>query len=214
MPLQNRVSPFGAIEAVAARGLLTGNRGILHDAGRRLGKARWRHRSWIACRLDFGNVRRVPMSPGTWTELFFLDEAVALAAGHRPCAHCRREAYGRFARAFRDGLELAGMPRAGEIDRALHAARIEPGTRIQRSFEADAASLPDGCFIEPAEDEAWLVSRPFALRWTHRGYDAGREMPRGRVRVLTPAPTVAALRAGYRPMLHTSAGLALAACLG
>ena len=214
MPLQNRVSPFGTIEAVAARGLLTGNRGVLHDDSRRLGRARWRHRSWIACRLDFGTVRRVPMSPGSWTELFFLDEAVALAAGHRPCAYCRREDYRRFALAFRDGLDLADVPRAGEIDRALHAARIEPATRTQLAFEADAASLPDGCFIELGQGEAWLVGGSFAVRWTHCGYDARCEIPPRRVRVLTPAPTVAALGAGYRPMLHPSAGLALDSHLG
>ncbi|HMR33927.1 MAG TPA: hypothetical protein PKA13_21735 [Geminicoccaceae bacterium] len=214
MPLQNRVSPFGTIEAVAARGLLTGNRGILHDAARRLGRARWRHKSWIACRLDFGTVRRVPMSPGSWTELFFLDEAVALAAGHRPCAYCRRADFGRFAQAFCAGLGLSGAPRAEEIDRVLHAARIEPGSRVQRTFEADGAALPDGCFVGLGEGEAWLVSRPFLLRWTHHGYDARAGVPDGAVRVLTPAPTVAALRAGYRPMLHASAGLAPAAGLG
>ena len=212
MPRQNRVSPFGDIEAVAARGLLIGNRGILHDAAGRLGQARWRHPHWIACRLDFGGVRRQVMAPGRWTELFFLDEAVALAAGHRPCAYCRREDFRRFAAAWREAH--GGSARASEIDRALHVARIDPRRRHQRTVRAFADSLPEGAFFATLDGPAWLVSRPYALRWTHHGYDLAAPMPAGEVAVLTPAPTVTVLRAGYRPALHPSAGLALAARLG
>jgi hypothetical protein len=209
LPRQNRVSPFGAIEAVAARGLLTGNRGILHDAQGRLGRARWRHPHWIACRLDFRGMRRAVMSPGTWTELFFLDEAVALAAGHRPCAYCRRDAFLRFAAAWREAHGPGARSRAPDIDRALHAARLDRRSRRQATFMADVTGLPDGSFLATPDGEAWLVRRPVALRWTHHGYDAARPLPAGQVAVLTPAPTVAVLRAGYRPMLHPSAGLAL-----
>lgn len=205
MPRQNRVSPFGSIEATGARGLLTGNRGILHDAAGRLGTARWRHPHWIACRLDFKGVRRQVMAPGAWTELFFLDEAVALAAGHRPCAYCRREDFRRFAAAWRRAHDLAEPAKAPDMDRALHRARVDPRSRRQRSFVAPASGLPDGSFISLA-GEAWLVQGEARLRWTHAGYDRRAERPEALVEVLTPAPIVAVLRAGYRPMLHPSAG--------
>lgn len=212
MPRQNRVSPFGTLEAVAARGLLTGNRGILHDAEGRLGRARWRHPHWIACRLDFKGVRRPVMSPGSWTELFFLDEAVALAAGHRPCAYCRREAFLHFAAAWRRAHGGGAAVRAAAIDRALHAARLD--RRSQATFLADARGLPEGSIFATEDGGAWLVHGSGAARWTHHGYDLAQPLPDGTVRVLTPAPTVAALRAGYRPVLHPSAGLALGAGLG
>lgn len=205
MPRQNRVSPFGSIEATAARGLLTGNRGILHDAAGRLGTARWRHPHWIACRLDFKDVRRQVMAPGAWTELFFLDEATALAAGHRPCAYCRREDFRRFAAAWGHAHDLAAPPRAPEIDRALHLARVEPRSRRQRRFAALARDLPDGSIVA-LSGEAWLVLGSGLRRWTHQGYDRRAPLPDAPAEVLTPAPTVAVLRAGYRPMLHPSAG--------
>lgn len=208
MPRQNRVSPFGSIEATAARGLLTGNRGILHDADGRLGAVRWRHPHWIACRLDFKGVRRSVMSPGTWTELFFLDEAVALAAGHRPCAYCSRSDFRRFAAAWQTAQALPQPPRAPAIDRELHFTRIRPRSHTQITFIAAANDLPDGSFLTlpSAKDEAWLVHRPFIRRWTFGGYDRSQLLPEVAVEVLTPAPTVAALRAGYRPFLHPSAG--------
>lgn len=205
MPRQNRVSPFGEIEATAARGLLTGNRGILHDAAGRLGRARWRHPHWIACRLDFKGLRRTVMSPGAWTELFFLDEAVALAAGHRPCAYCRRDDLRRFAAAWQEAHGLDGPPKAPEMDRALHGSRVHFRTRRQRTFAAMAGELPDGSFVGVSGD-AWLVLGSAILRWTHRGYAHRAPLPDAPVEVLTPAPTVAVLRAGYRPMLHPSAG--------
>jgi hypothetical protein len=150
MPLQNRVTPTGEIIADPARGTLMGNRGILHDADRRLGSARWRHPHWICCRLRFKGRRREVMAPRRYTELFFLDEATALAAGHRPCAECRREDFRRFQAAWRDavGAEIA----AAAIDRALHAARIDPQTRRQTRFEAALADLPDGAFVLLADD--------------------------------------------------------------
>lgn len=214
MPRQNRVTPFGEIEAVAARGLLTGNRGILHDTEAKLGRARWRHAHWIVCLLAFKDIHRQVMSPGSWTELFFLDEAVALAAGHRPCAYCRREDFRRFAEAWRAARGLAQPPRAPEIDRLLHKARIDARTRRRATFAAEPRQLPEGCFFADDDGGAWLVHQRRALRWTHQGYDGTRPLG-GRLRpVLTPSPTVAVLRAGYAPMLHPSAGLALAARLG
>ena len=202
MPLQNRVLPDGEIVAAPGRGLFTGNRGILHDDQRQLGRARWRHPHWIICALDYKGVRRKVMSPGSWTELFFLDEAVALAAGHRPCALCRRAAY----EAFRDGWQAAtgNRPSAEAMDRALHAARLGADRR-QLSHLEDWASLPFGTFVRH-EGAAWLLAGDRLRRYSPDGYDATQARPgHGRAEVMTPAPTIAVLRAGYRPALHPSA---------
>lgn len=202
MTRQNRVMPDGTILAVPVRGTLTGNRGILHDAAGQLGRARWRHPHWIACALSYSAVRRRVMAPGTWTELFFLDEAVALAAGHRPCALCRRSDYLAFrsawCRAFGD------VPPADGIDRHLHAARLCRTTRAQKTFEAEAATLPDGTFIRQNTASALLLG-PSALPFAPGGYGPPRLRPAGRVTVLTPQPLIAVLAAGYRPRLHASA---------
>lgn len=202
MPLQNRVRPTGEIVADPSRaGMFMGNRGILHDATRTLGTARWRHPHWVTCRLSFKGRHRSVMTPGTYTELFFLDEAVALAAGHRPCAECRRGDY----RAFRDAFEAANGPvaTAAEMDRRLHAARVTR-TRQQVTHEAPAETLPDGTFIRHAGD-AWLILGEALLRFSPARYTDRRARPSGAVTVLTPAPSVAVLRAGYRPRLHESA---------
>lgn len=206
MPRQNRVSPSGRIEASDARGTLMGNRGILHDALGRLGTARWRHPHWIACRLAFKDRHREVMTPGRWTELFFLDEATALAAGHRPCAECRRDDYRRLAAAW--VTALGGPASAPAIDRALHAARIEPGTRHQRTWRASIGSLPLGSFVALPErpDEAWLKLKDRLRRWSHHGYDATLAVvPAHEAIVLTPHPLVAVLAAGYVPALHPTA---------
>jgi len=192
MPLQNRVMPWGEILADAARGLFTGNRGCLHNDQRQLGKARWKTRAWIICALEWKGWQRQVMTPGSWTELFFLDEAVALAAGHRPCALCRRTAFNAFREAW------GGAPRAPEMDAALHVARLGP--RLRR----DAAGLPDGAFIR-ADGQAWLVQRGLVQRFAPAGYGPAVPRPEGLVEVLTPAPTLAVLAAGYRPQLHPSA---------
>ncbi|MEM7043045.1 MAG: hypothetical protein AAF543_09570, partial [Pseudomonadota bacterium] len=128
MPLQNRVTPKGDVQALAERGLFMGNRGILHDTSRQLGTSRWRHPHWIICVLSFKGWHREVMQPNTWTELFFMDEATALAAGHRPCALCRRSAYNAFQEALRTALHRDQRLDAASLDRMLHAARIEPGT--------------------------------------------------------------------------------------
>jgi hypothetical protein len=199
MPLQNRVTPFGELIADPARGLVYGNRGCLHDAN---GRVRRHHagRRWIACRLRFKDWHRSPLvQPGRFTELFFLDEATAFAAGHRPCALCRREDYDRF-------LELTGAPGADAIDTRLHAER-------GRSHEAH--HLPDGAFVA-RDAEAWLVRGAELLRWTPAGYAERVPRPAGFARVITPPTLVAVLRAGWRgavPLLHPTvqpgAGLAL-----
>jgi hypothetical protein len=211
MPLQNRVTPTGEIVADPARGTLMGNRGILHDASRRLGAARWRHRSWICCRLSFKDRRRAVMAPRRYTELFFLDEATALAAGHRPCFECRREAFRAFQTAWRRAFGSADSS-AAAMDRVLHRARVEPRTRRQIRFEAPLDDLPDGMFVllDQAPSVPLLLLGDRLLPWRASGYGSSRPRPAAiRCRVLTPAPIVAVVRAGYAPALHPSTGRAL-----
>src|SRR3954453_10101590 len=124
MPRQNRVTPFGTFEAVVSRGLLMGNRGILHDRDGNLKTGRsWSHRNWITCRLSFKGRRRAVMAPNSYTEFFFCDEAVSLAAGHRPCAECRRADYIRYRTAWETASGRRGQLKAADIDRILHQAR-------------------------------------------------------------------------------------------
>lgn len=197
MPLRNRVTPYGEIVAVAARGTLMGNRGRLHDpAGRVV-----RHhdgRRWIACLLEFRGRRRAPMPRGRYTSLFFLDEATALAAGHRPCFECRRAE----ARAFRAAWAAArGEPPdtpVDAMDRVLHAERIGEG------WWADAPALPDAAMVELG-GAPHLLATGAALPWSPDGYGRPVARPAGPVRVLTPASVVGALRHGYRPGVHPTA---------
>jgi hypothetical protein len=197
MPLQNRVTPCGEIVAQPWRGALMGNRGILHDAEGRLGTTRWRHNNWVCCVTQFRDRHRAPMPPGRYTALFFWDEVSALAAGHRPCGECRNADWRRFKAAW----AAAGLPgwKAAEIDRVLHAARVTR-TRRQVTHEAELAALPDGVFLtQNSEDAPLLKWRGRLWRWSPEGYADAGPSHHGKVRVLTPAPTVAAIRAGYAP---------------
>jgi hypothetical protein len=202
MPLRNRVTPFGDIIATEARGLLFGNRGVLHDEHGRLVRA-WQVRRWIACRPDFKGRRRELLRPGRFTELFFLDEATALAAGHRPCAECRREDFVRFSHAWAE-VHGGDPPRVDAIDRTLHAERITPGggKRLHRSRLAD---LPNGSMVAE-DDRAWVVLGGDLLAWSSFGYDSRRAMPgSSTVRALTPPSAIGVLRAGYEPAIHPTA---------
>lgn len=207
-PLQNRVTPFGEILALPERGAFTGNRGIIHDpATRSLLRRRWASRAWIVCACRYKDVRRVPMATRSWTELFFLDEATALAAGHRPCFLCRREAAERFRAAWAGGGRL---PRASEIDAALHAERLDGGAKRLHPLPAEPAlpvwrALPAGAMVA-ARGEAWLVCDGGLLKWSAGGYRREAPPP-GLDGVLTPPSTLAALRAGYRPVVDASASL-------
>jgi hypothetical protein len=208
MPLQNRVTPTGEIVAVASRGLLMGNRGILHDAAKRLGRSRWKHKVWIICRIRFRGRHREVMTPHRYTELFFLDEAVALAAGHRPCFECRRQEFHAWQRAWQAGNGTADIPRAGEMDSVLHGERIVSGTRRQRTWRCPLAGLPDAAFVL-WDDRPHIVIGGRLRCWSHDGYGAAVSGPgREPVTVLTPRHSVGALRGGYRPILHSSAGTA------
>jgi hypothetical protein len=206
MPLQNRVTPFSELVADPARGLLYGNRGCMHDASGRI-RSRYATRRWIACQLEFRGWDRGPkLQPGRFTELFFLDEATAFAAGHRPCALCRRADYVRLGELWR---ELhPGQAGADAIDLQLHGERIDPGTRTQRRHEAVLDELPDGAFVV-RDGDPWLVLAAGLLRWTPAGYSDRLPRPRGeRATVLTPPSLVAVLRSGWNPIvpfLHPSA---------
>jgi hypothetical protein len=205
VPLQNRVTPLGELVAHPARGLVYGNRGCLHDEGGRI-RRRYNGKRWIACRLRFRNWQRRPlMQPGKFTELFFLDEATAFAAGHRPCALCRREDYVRFLAIWR---ELHDQDRADAIDAQLHRERVVPGTRAQLRHDAALDGLPDGAFVL-RDGQPSLVLGGELLRWSPAGYVAHRPRPAGqRALLITPPSLVGVLRAGWQPVVpfqHPSA---------
>src|ERR1700733_15880233 len=192
-PLQNRVTPEGEIVADPARGTLMGNRGCLHRADRTLGVTRWRSKMWICCVLRWRDVKRDVMPPGRWTALFFLDEATALAAGHRPCGYCRRADYASFTGAWRRAAGLARPPRAGEMDAALHAERVDPRTRRQRTRPAPAGQLPDGGMIRHGGVTGLLARGP-PRPWSFAGYGAPAGLPPGALaELLTPPASVAAI---------------------
>jgi hypothetical protein len=199
MPLQNRVTPFSELVSDPARGLLYGNRGCLHDDSGRI-RRMYATRRWIACQLEFRGWQRGPkLQPGLFTELFFLDEATAFAAGHRPCALCRRADYVRLGEIWR---ELhPGQVGADAIDLQLHGERVAPGTRTQWHHASALDELPDGAFVV-RENEPWLVLGRHLLHWTPAGYDERVARPRGMsATVVTPPSLVAVLRAGWAPIV-------------
>ena len=202
MPLQNRVDPWGRLHSVEARGAWMGNRGVLHDESRKI-VAQWRSKAWILCRLQFKGRRRAVFTPGRYSELFFLDEATAFAAGHRPCAECNRERFNAFKRAWLAGnsdLAVPPDPKAGDIDRVLHTERIS------RNQEARLHGLPDGVMVEH-EGAAFLVRNKALLPWSFGGYGTPLSRRSGdpSVRVLTPRSMMRAIAHGLAPEVHPSA---------
>lgn len=214
MPLQNRVDPFGDIHAVAARGLFTGNRGTIHDpATKTLLKRRWSTKAWLICRCDYKGKRRevmgrnAPLGGAGWTELFFLDEVTALAAGHRPCFLCRRAEAEDFIGRFGDTFGLP-TPRVTDLDIRLHRERLASGGHMVELDSIGLTRLPDGAVIFDGKFD-YAIRGGKALRWSFDGYTdtvpfealgGGSEMC-----VVTPATTLAVLRAGYRPVWHPTA---------
>ena len=205
MPLQNRVNPFGELSAVPARGLFLGNRGRrFHTAAKTLTARRWASRQWICCLLDFKGRQR-DVWGRFYTELFFLDEVTAFAAGHRPCFECRRKNVEAFAEAWREAHGLRARAKAPEMDEVLHRERLHG--RAKRVHRRNIGDLPDGAFVA-LEDGAFTVRSDALLRWTPEGYGARKKRPRGiAVDVLTPPAMLAALSAGYKPQWHFSAGV-------
>lgn len=204
MPLQNRVTPLGAVIATPERGLVFGNRGCLHDDEGVI-RRQYSTQRWIACRLSFRGRRRSPLrAPGRYTELFFLDEATALAAGHRPCAECRRADYDRLREIWSE--IHPGQSGADAIDRQLHSERLND--RERRWHEAPYSSLPDGAFVLDRERPCLLAGSRL-LAWSPGGYDPHRRRPaRGQAVVITPPSLVVVLQSGWTPLvplLHPTA---------
>jgi hypothetical protein len=200
--LQNRVDPKGNIITTSARGAWMGNRGQLHDKGKTI-KRPFKLKAWLICLLEFNGRHRLVMAPNRYTELFFLDEATAFAAGHRPCFECRRPDYSRFKTAW-----LKGNPEYGfsektsfrEIDQILHSERIDrKGNKI--THEENISNLPDGAFIQLG-NEPYLLANNRIHHWTPAGYESAQPLPRTTmVTVLTPISTLNAFRAGYHPQI-------------
>jgi hypothetical protein len=204
MPLRNRVTPLGELVAEPGRGLVYGNRGCLHDERGRI-RRRFNGRRWIACRLRFRGWHREPLlQPGRFTELFFLDEATALAAGHRPCFFCRREAAERFRAAWAAG-NGGERPYAAGMDDVLHRERLENGRKRLYPLPLPVDELPDGVMVATGT-ASYLIAGGRLFRWTTTGYQNHRRSLSD-AELVTPPSTVLALCAGYRPILHPSAGL-------
>jgi hypothetical protein len=201
-PLQNRVMPSGDIVAVSQRGAFTGNRGIIHDpATRKLLKRRWTTKAWIVCVCEFRGRRRDVMATRSWTELFFLDEATAFAAGHRPCFHCRRADANAFRAAWKRG-NRARDASAPSIDAVLHMERLDGRTKRLHSLSMPLNELPDGAMVRAGEQNYLIVgARP--LLWRFDGY-CEASLPLAGPRLITPPSTMRALQAGYRVKLHES----------
>jgi hypothetical protein len=205
VPRQNRVTPFGELIATPARGTLMGNRGCLHDAERRIRRA-FVGKRWIICVLQFKGRRRPIMVPGRYTELFFLDEATALAAGHRPCVECQRGRYLVFRQHWVAALAAAGsVPSADEIDTVLHAERLD-ATRGKRTYVERVSRLPGGVMVAGVDGQPCLVHAGALRPWSPEGYGApGRPEVAAEVRVLTPRSLVQTIAHGYAVQLHASA---------
>jgi hypothetical protein len=200
--LQNSVNPHGDIIKTSARGTWLGNRGQLHNSGKTILRP-FKHKAWIICLLQFKGRHRQVMAPNLWTELFFLDEATAFSAGHRPCFECRREDAKRFKAAWLSGNREYNFPDnvpIGRIDEIIHCERINQDNS-KMTYEADINDLPDGTFIEIA-GEAYLLAAHNIYKWSPGGHNEGRPLPDdGKVCVLTPRSVVNAFRCGYRPQM-------------
>ena len=202
-PLQNRVTPTGDIIATVHRGMFTGNRGIIHDpATKTLLRKRWASPAWLTCVCEFRGRWRKVMGGRSWTELFFLDEATAFAAGHRPCFYCRRDDASRFRAAWEEGNRLAGVL-VRDIDAVLHRERLDHGKKRLHPLPMPPEQLPDGAMVQQG-GQSFLIALGRALLWSPAGYRNAQNGLQGAM-LLTPPSTLRALSAGYRPVLHESA---------
>ena len=197
MPLQNRVDPFGNLLRTPARGTFMGSRGgVIHNTNQEIVRP-YKSRRWISCLLEFKGWHRIVMSRRRYTELFFLDEPTALAAGHRPCAECRRVSFNAFRESWRQAKGLDRLPFAGEMDLELHAQRISGHKKL--TYQAAMHSLPDACFVQ-IDGQAHLVLGDSLLLWTPEGYTKREPRPKHSIAtVLTPQPIVECMLHGYKP---------------
>lgn len=203
MPLQNRVTPTGDIIATPHRAMFTGNRGIIHDpATKTLLKKRWSTPAWLTCTCEFRGRRREVMAQRSWTELFFLDEATALAAGHRPCFYCRRDDANRFRAAWEKGNRVHDV-RMHDIDTVLHHERLDHGKKRLHALLVPFDLLPEGAMVQRGE-ASFLIMQGRALLWSPAGYTVAGHLP-GDATLLTPPSTLRTLNAGYQPVLHQTA---------
>lgn len=203
MPLQNRVDPRGNLIFTAARGAWLGNRGILHNEQKQILRP-WQHKSWVICQLQFKSRQRRVFGPNTYSELFFIDEATAFAAGHRPCGECRRERYNEFKAAW-SAANGKAIVTIAEIDRQLHKERaVRGGGKV--TYAARFGDLPAGSFIE-LDDKPYLLWNNDALAWSPEGYASDLRQPDAneRVTVLTPLSIVRMFIHGFIPEVHKSA---------
>jgi hypothetical protein len=201
MPLQNRVTPSGDIIATPHRGLFTGNRGIIHDPMTKTLTRRWAGKAWLTCVCEFRERRRKVMGGRSWTELFFLDEATALSAGHRPCFFCRRDDALKFRAAWEQGNGVTDVL-VREMDAVLHRERLAGGKKRLHALTMPLQELPDGAMVQ-RDDESFLIARGRVLLWSPAGYRAAQGAIKDAM-LLTPPSTLQALSAGYRPVLHPS----------
>jgi hypothetical protein len=204
MPLQNRVNPEGDICRSDARGTLMGNRGCLHDQQKQI-ISRSKRDAWVTCLLEFQGRQRTIMEPGSYTELFFLDEATALAAGHRPCATCRRDRYDAFMTAWSKGNRDGQKTLAGEVDKQMKQDRA---AGAHCSID-NLSGLPEGVIVKAESDGAFYLVHGGRLRaWSFSGYGPAIPMSsvKGAFIVLTPVSTIKAIEHGYKVALHPSAG--------
>jgi hypothetical protein len=202
MPLQNRVTPSGDIIATPHRGIFTGNRGIIHDPATKTLMRRWASQAWLTCVCEFRGRRREVMGGRSWTELFFLDEATAFAAGHRPCFYCRRDDAKRFRAAWERGNGVVNVL-AREMDATLHRERLDGGRKRRHVLPMPPEDLPDGAMLQEGA-RIYLIVQGRALLWTPGGYREADDAVEGAL-LLTPPSTLRALAEGYRPVLHPSA---------
>jgi hypothetical protein len=200
--MQNRVNPFGQIIETTERGLWMGNRGNIHNINREIVRP-FKLKAWITCRLQFKGRRREIMAPNLYTELFFLDEATAFAAGHRPCCECRREDYNKFKAAWLKGnpeYKFTGKTSIREIDAILHQERNgENGSK--KTYKENNNNLPNGIFIA-AENQPYLLWNKHLYLWTPAGYTKSKSLSHnGNSIILTPKSIVQTFRAGYMPQV-------------
>jgi len=201
-PLQNRVTPTGDIIATPHRGMFTGNRGVIHDPASKALTRRWANKAWLTCVCEFRGRRREVMGGRSWTELFFLDEATALSAGHRPCFYCRRDDAVRFRAAWEAGNGATNVS-ARDIDAVLHGERLSGGKKRLHPLPMPLEELPAGAMVQQGNG-SYLIARRRALSWSPAGYGQAQTTLQDAM-LLTPPSTLRALSAGYRPVLHPSA---------